>query len=58
MIAPSLAAAGVDADWCERAAAILDGPALEPGLEWVASALQWTAREHFVSLPPFPGHLT
>jgi signal transduction histidine kinase len=39
MIAPSLAAAGVDIGWCERAAAILDGPALEPGLEWVASAL-------------------
>ena len=39
MIAPSLAASGVDIGWCERAAAILDGPALEPGLEWVASAL-------------------
>jgi signal transduction histidine kinase len=39
MIAPSLAAAGVDTNWCERAAAILDGPALEPGLEWVASTL-------------------
>jgi signal transduction histidine kinase len=39
MIAPSLAAAGVDPDWCERAAVILDGPALEPGLEWAASAL-------------------
>jgi signal transduction histidine kinase len=38
-IAPPLAAAGVDLGWCERAAAILDGPALEPGLEWVASAL-------------------
>ena len=39
LIAPSLAAAGADAAWCERAAAILDGPALAPGLEWVASAL-------------------
>ncbi|HJY71938.1 MAG TPA: cyclic nucleotide-binding domain-containing protein, partial [Streptosporangiaceae bacterium] len=39
VIAPSLAAAGADLDWCERAASILDGPALEPGLEWVASAL-------------------
>ena len=39
MIAPSLAAAGADTGWCERAAAILDGPALEPGLEWVASTL-------------------
>jgi signal transduction histidine kinase len=27
----------VDPAWCERAAAILEGPALEPGLEWVAS---------------------
>ncbi|HTQ91159.1 MAG TPA: ATP-binding protein [Streptosporangiaceae bacterium] len=39
MIAPSLAAAGVDIGWCERAAAILDGAALGPGLEWVASTL-------------------
>jgi signal transduction histidine kinase len=39
MIAPSLAAAGADTSWCERAAAILDGPALEAGLEWAASAL-------------------
>lgn len=39
LIAPPLAAAGVDLDWCERAAAVLDGGALEPGLEWVASTL-------------------
>ena len=39
VIAPSLAAAGADLGWCERAASILAGPALEPGLEWVASAL-------------------
>ena len=39
MIAPSLAAAGVDTGWCDRAAAILAGPELEPGLEWIASAL-------------------
>ena len=38
-IAPPLAAAGADLGWCERAAAILAGPALEPGLEWAASAL-------------------
>jgi signal transduction histidine kinase len=38
-IAPPLAAAGVDLDWCERAALALDGQALEPGLEWVASTL-------------------
>jgi signal transduction histidine kinase len=39
IIAPSLAAVGADTAWCDRAAAILDGPALEAGLEWVASAL-------------------
>jgi signal transduction histidine kinase len=39
MIAPPLAAAGVDIAWCERAARVLEGPALEPGLEWVASTL-------------------
>ena len=38
-IAPPLAAAGVDPAWCERAAAVLEGPALEAGLEWVASSL-------------------
>jgi len=43
MIAPPLAAAGADGAWCERAAAALPGPALQPGLEWVASALSTTA---------------
>jgi signal transduction histidine kinase len=38
-IAPPLAAAGADLGWCERAAAVLPGLALEPGLEWVASTL-------------------
>ena len=38
-IAPPLAAAGVDRDWCTRAAAVLDESALGPGLEWVASTL-------------------
>ena len=38
-IAPSLAAAGVDVAWCERAATVLTESALEPGLEWVASAV-------------------
>jgi signal transduction histidine kinase len=42
-IAPPLAAAGVDLGWCERAAATLAGPALEPGLEWVASTLSVAA---------------
>ncbi len=37
MIAPPLAAAGVDLDWCERAAVALAGSSLQPGLEWVAS---------------------
>lgn len=39
MIAPPLAAAGADPGWCERAAAVLKGPALQSGLEWVASTL-------------------
>ena len=41
LIAPALAAAGLDIDWCERAAAELDG-ALSPGLSWVASTLSVT----------------
>ena len=43
MIAPALAAAGVDLAWCERAAAVLAQPALEPGLEWIASTLSVAA---------------
>lgn len=43
MIAPPLAAAGADLDWCERAAAVLRGPALQPALEWVASTLSVAA---------------
>ena len=39
LIAPVLAAAGVDVAWCERAATVLTESALEPGLEWVSSAL-------------------
>jgi signal transduction histidine kinase len=39
VIAPTLAAAGVDVAWCERAVAALDGTALQPALEWVASTL-------------------
>src|SRR5215468_10131224 len=41
-IAPPLAAAGIDAAWCERVAAVLDGTALEAGLEWIASTLSAT----------------
>ena len=39
VIAAPLAAAGVDIAWCERAAAVIDGAALQPALEWVASSL-------------------
>jgi signal transduction histidine kinase len=42
-LAPPLAAAGADPAWCERAAALLEGPALEPGLEWVASSFSVSA---------------
>ena len=38
-IAPPLAAAGVDLAWCERAASVLNGSGLEPGLEWVANTV-------------------
>jgi signal transduction histidine kinase len=37
IMAPPLAAAGVDVAWCERVAGLLEGPALGPALEWVAS---------------------
>ena len=43
LIAPALAAAGVDLDWCERAAEVLGPGALEPGLEWVAGTLSTAA---------------
>ena len=42
-IAPPLAVAGVDAAWCERAAEILEGDTLEPGLDWVAGTLSTRA---------------
>jgi signal transduction histidine kinase len=42
VLAPPLAAAGVDLDWCERAATVLPPAALEPGLEWVASTFSAT----------------
>ncbi len=38
-IAPALAAAGVDVAWCERAAQIVTGDTLEPGLDWVAGTI-------------------
>jgi hypothetical protein len=43
VIAPPLAAAGVDLAWCERAATALAGSALEPGLDWVASTFSIAA---------------
>jgi signal transduction histidine kinase len=43
IIAPQLAAAGADLAWCERAATVLGEPALEPGLEWVASTFSAAA---------------
>ncbi|HSE56226.1 MAG TPA: ATP-binding protein [Nocardioidaceae bacterium] len=43
VVAPALAGAGVDLAWCERAAASLEGPALQAGLEWVASAVTVTS---------------
>lgn len=43
VLAPALAGAGVDVAWCERAAASLDGSALQAGLDWVASAVTMTS---------------
>jgi signal transduction histidine kinase len=43
LLAPPLAAAGVDVAWCERVAALLDDASLAPGLEWVASSLSMAA---------------
>jgi signal transduction histidine kinase len=37
LLAPPLAAAGVDVDWCQRVSVVLDDDALEPGMEWVGS---------------------
>ena len=37
LLAPPLAAAGVDLAWCDRVAEVLQGSALEPALQWVAS---------------------
>jgi signal transduction histidine kinase len=39
LIAPPLAAAGLGAAWCERAAVLLGDDLLEPGLEWIAGSL-------------------
>jgi signal transduction histidine kinase len=43
LIAPPLAAAGVDPAWCDRAAEVLTTDVLESGLEWVASTFSTAA---------------
>jgi len=42
LIAPALAAGGLDVAWCERVAQVLPDPALGPGLEWIAHSLTAT----------------
>ena len=37
LLAPALAASGVDRAWCEEAAGVLGQAALGPGLEWVSN---------------------
>lgn len=39
LLAPPLAAAGVDVAWCEKAAEVLAGHALQAGLEWVSATM-------------------
>jgi signal transduction histidine kinase len=41
-VAPALALAGADVDWCERVAQVLEPDSLATGLEWAASALSMT----------------
>jgi signal transduction histidine kinase len=43
-LASSLAAAGVTLEWCEEAAVLLPGRALEAGLAWVSGTLSVTAQ--------------
>ena len=38
-LAATLASVGVEPDWCERVAGVLDDQTLEAGLEWLAGAL-------------------
>ena len=42
-LAPVFAAAGVDVRWFERAAELLNGPQLSPGLHWAANTLTTAA---------------
>jgi signal transduction histidine kinase len=39
LLAPALAAAGVDRGWCEEAAGVLGQASLAAGLEWVSSSI-------------------
>ena len=39
VIAPALAAAGADVEWCQAALGLLGADAVQPGIEWVASTL-------------------
>ncbi len=39
VLAPALAAAGADVDWCQRVVEALGERPLEPGLEWVAATV-------------------
>ena len=43
VLAPVLAGAGADVDWCERVAEATGETPLEPALEWVVSTLSATA---------------
>jgi signal transduction histidine kinase len=43
LLAPTLAAAGADGEWCERVADVVGEVALAAGLEWVASTLSAAA---------------
>jgi signal transduction histidine kinase len=47
-LAPVLAGAGADVDWCERVANVMGEEPLEPALEWVASTLSATGLLHEV----------
>jgi signal transduction histidine kinase len=42
-IAPPLASAGVDLEWCERVAEVLETNTIGPGIDWVAGTLATAA---------------
>lgn len=39
-LAPVLASASADQDWCDRLSEAVDGPALQAGLDWIVSSLE------------------